>query len=55
VLTNVSWTPTWVAPSSWWITNETTWTTTTVTKIWAWTEAEYALITPNATTIYYVF
>ena len=38
-----------------WIQNDTTWTTTTVTKIWAWTSAEYALITPAADTIYYVF
>ena len=38
-----------------WITNDTTGTTSTVTKIWAGTEAEYALITPDATTIYYVF
>lgn len=44
----------WAAPS-WWIENDTTGTTTTVTKIWAGTEAEYALITPDATTIYYVF
>ena len=38
-----------------WITNDTTWTTTTVTKVWAGTEAEYALITPDENTIYYVF
>ena len=44
-----------VTIESWWITNDTTGTTTTVTKIWAGTEAEYALITPDATTIYYVF
>lgn len=54
VLTNVSWTPTWAAPSGW-ISNDTTGTTSTVAKIWAGTEAEYALITPDATTIYYVF
>ena len=40
---------------SWWIQNDATWTTTTVTKIRAWTEVEYALITPNANTIYYIF
>jgi len=44
----------WAAPSGW-IENDTTGTTTTVTKIRAWTEAEYALITPDANTIYYVF
>ena len=43
------------ANPTWWITNETTGTTTTVTKIRAGTEAEYALLTPDATTIYYVF
>ena len=37
------------------ITNDTTWTTTTVTKIWAGTEAEYALITPDANTIYHIY
>ena len=45
----------WATPAAWWIQNDTTGTTSTVTKIRAWTEAEYALITPNATTIYYVF
>ena len=54
VLTKTSTWCAWCA-ASWGITNDTTWTTTTVTKIWAWTAAEYALITPNATTIYYVF
>jgi hypothetical protein len=43
------------ADASKWIENDTTGTTTTVTKIRAWTEAEYALITPDANTIYYVF
>lgn len=39
-----------------WITNDTTWTTTTVAKIWAWTEAEYnALSTKDEHTIYYTF
>lgn len=42
-------------PLGGWITNDTTWTTTTVTKIRAWTEAEYALITPDANTIYHVY
>lgn len=47
--------PEWWGWWGWWIENDTTGTTTTVTKIWAGTEAEYALITPDATTIYYVF
>lgn len=55
VLTNVSGTPTWAAPAATWIVNDTTGTTTTVTKIWAGTEAEYALITPASDIIYYVF
>lgn len=50
----VSWYERAVAPVSW-IQNDTTWTTTTVTKIRAWTEAEYALITPNANTIYHIY
>lgn len=55
VLTVVSWAAAWAnAPASW-IQNDTTWTTTTVTKIRAWTAAEYALITPNATTIYHIY
>ena len=54
VLTNVSGTPTWQAPS-WWIENVTTWTTSTVTGIWAWTEAEYWNITPSWTVLYFVF
>lgn len=50
---------TWVArlsdiPASW-IQNDTTGTTTTVTKIWAWTEAEYALITPTSWVEYHVY
>lgn len=41
---------------SWWITNDTTGTTSTVTKIRAWSEAEYnALSSKDATTIYHVF
>lgn len=55
VLTNVSWTPTWQAPSGW-ITNDTTWTTTTITKMWAGTSTEYNnLGTISQSTIYYVF
>lgn len=44
----------WAIPPSW-IQNDTTWTTTTVTKIRAGTEAEYALITPDANTIYHIY
>ena len=44
----------WTAPATW-IQNDTTGTTTTVTYIWAGTEAEYALITPNANTIYHIY
>lgn len=54
VLTNVSWTPTWQAPSGW-IENDTTWTTSTVTGIWAWSEAEYWNITPSWTILYFTF
>jgi hypothetical protein len=45
----------WGTAPATWIQNDTTWTTTTVTKIRAWTEAEYALITPNANTIYHIY
>ena len=39
-----------------WITNDTTWTTSTVTGIWAWSEAEYtSLGTKNASTLYFTF
>lgn len=55
VLKKTAWGCEWWAAPATWIQNDTTWTTTTVTKIRAWTEAEYALITPVATTIYYVF
>lgn len=49
--TNASW-----GTVSWWITNDTTGTTTTVTKIWAGTEAEYwALSSYDATTIYHIY
>ena len=54
VLTNVSGTPTWQAPSGW-IENDTTATTSTVTGIWAWTEAEYWNITPSWTVLYFTF
>jgi hypothetical protein len=55
VLTVVSWAAAWAnAPASW-IQNDTTWTTTTVTKIRAWTEAEYALITPTSWVEYHVY
>lgn len=56
VLTVVSWAAAWAnAPASW-IQNDTTWTTTTVTKIWAGSEAEYtALWTYDASTIYHIY
>lgn len=39
-----------------WIQNDTTWTTTTVTKIRAWTEAEYnALSTKSPNIIYHIY
>ena len=39
-----------------WIPNETSWTTTTVSGIWAGTEAEYNLIsTPSSNIIYFVY
>ena len=55
---NLRWWVTWVIEnviSNTWILNDTTWTTTTVTKIRAGTEAEYALITPDANTIYHIY
>lgn len=43
------------APATW-IQNDTTWTTTTVGNIWAWSESEYSnLSSYDASTIYYVF
>lgn len=46
----------WGAAPATWIQNDTTWTTTTVTKIRAWTEAEYnALGTHDASTIYHIY
>ncbi len=45
-----------VINASWWIQNDTTWTTSTVTGIWAWTEAEFnALSNKPTTTVYLVF
>ena len=55
VLQKTAWGYEWWAAPATGIINDTTWTTTSVNKIWAWTEAEYALLTPVATTIYYVF
>lgn len=52
VLTNVSGTPTWASPS-WWIENVTTWTTSTVTGIWAWSEAEYTSLGSKSWTVLY--
>ena len=41
---------------SWWISNDTTWTTSTVTGIWAWSEAEYTdLSTKSWTVLYFTF
>ena len=56
VLTVVSWAAAWAnAPVSW-IQNDTTWTTTTVSAIRAWTEAEYnALGTHSADIIYHIY
>ena len=56
VLTNVSGTPTWSAPAAWWITNDTTWTTTTITALWGGTEQEYTdLWTHSWTVLYFTF
>ena len=55
VLTKTAWWYDRAAAPATWIQNDTTWTTTTVTHIRAWTEAEYALITPDAHTIYHVY
>lgn len=46
----------WIEVGWWWIQNDTTGTTSTVTKIRAWSEAEFnALSSKDATTIYHVF
>lgn len=56
VLTVVSWAAAWANAPATWIQNDTTWTTTTVTKIWAGTEAEYnALSTHSANIIYHIY
>ena len=45
----------WAAPSGW-ISNDTTGTTSTVTGIWAWSEAEYtSLSTKSWTVLYFTF
>lgn len=47
-----AWTEIW----GWGITNDVTWTTSTVTKIWAWTETEYNnLSSYDSTTIYHIY
>ncbi len=53
---SVNW-QTWnVTISWWWIQNDTTWTTTTVTAIRAWTEAEYnSLWSHSASVIYHIY
>ena len=41
---------------SWWISNDTTWTTSTVTGIWAGSESEYSdLSTKSWTVLYFTF
>lgn len=56
VLTKTAWWYDWAAAPATWITNDTTWTTTTVSAIRAWTEAEYnALQTHSANTIYHIY
>lgn len=56
VLTVVSWAAAWANATWWWIQNDTTWTTTTVTAIRCWTEAEYnALQSHSASVIYHIY
>ena len=52
-VTSVNW-QTWDVTVESWIQNVTTWTTTTITGVWAGTQAEYNLLTPDAHTIYYI-
>ena len=55
VVTKTAWGYEWAAPSGW-IENVTTWTTTTITGIWAGTEAEYwDITTPSASVLYFTF
>ena len=59
VLTNVSGTPTWQAPSGWWdvTVSQDAWNTLT-TWAWlrAWTEANYQNISnPDSNTLYFTF
>lgn len=57
VLSKVSWSVAWANPSwGWWIQNDTTWTTTTINKERAWTEAEFSSLSNKCnSTIYFVF
>lgn len=56
VLTKTAWGYEWDNAPATWIQNDTTWTTTTVTAIRAWTEAEYnALQTHSASIIYHIY
>ena len=55
VLTKTAWGAEWATASSWWIENDTTWTTSTIAKEWAWTSAEFWNITPASSTVYFVF
>lgn len=46
----------WATPVSWWIENVTSWTTTTVTGIWAGSENEYEdLSSKSASVLYFTF
>ena len=56
ILTKTAWWYERAAAPATWIQNDTTWTTTTVTKIRAWTEAEYnSLGTYSQSTIYHIY
>ena len=44
-----------VINASWWIQNDTAGTTSTLSNVWVWSEAEYALINPSSTTLYFCF
>lgn len=44
-----------IAGISWWITNDTTWTTTAINSEWCGTEAEYGNITKQEWIIYFTY
>jgi hypothetical protein len=52
VLSKVSGSVAWADPS-WWIENDTTGTTSTVTWIWAWSENEYSSLSSKSWTVLY--